>query len=285
MHAQQYALALAALLPYVSAHGVITCIYGANGVTMPGLTVVDGTPRDCTTPDCGAQSDTAIYRGTNPLGMLLSGKNVDPSINFKMFMFGNDTDTFNGDDNGAPDSNNASGSENPAENGNSDDPAGIKTPYGTKETMVRDTAGDGKSSGLPTPDRYGLVTLSVHQVNGDGAGPFTAFIDSTSGGLTAAAFKTAPVVQNVAGVASNSATTTTDFPMMVQVPKGTVCSGTIAGVNNVCILKITNAAANGPFGGSVAFTQSSKQRKRAVDYNRMIKRSRIAARAVYADEE
>lgn len=32
----------------VSAHGVITEIKGANGVTMPGLTIADGTPRDCT---------------------------------------------------------------------------------------------------------------------------------------------------------------------------------------------------------------------------------------------
>ena len=42
-------IALAALLAQVSAHGVVTEIQGANGVNMPGLSVADGTPRDCAT--------------------------------------------------------------------------------------------------------------------------------------------------------------------------------------------------------------------------------------------
>ena len=37
----------ASLASYVSAHGVVVSMNGANGVTMPGLTVADGTPRDC----------------------------------------------------------------------------------------------------------------------------------------------------------------------------------------------------------------------------------------------
>ena len=85
MLAKHCTIALAAIMPLATAHGVITLIYGDNGVTMPGLTVIDGTPRDCTTPACGAQSDTAIYRGSNPLGMLLSGTPVDPAKNFKVF--------------------------------------------------------------------------------------------------------------------------------------------------------------------------------------------------------
>lgn len=31
----------------ISAHGVVTEVKGANGVSMPGLTIQDGTPRDC----------------------------------------------------------------------------------------------------------------------------------------------------------------------------------------------------------------------------------------------
>jgi Egh16-like virulence factor len=34
---------------------------------MPGLTVVDGTPRDCPSAGCGAQDDTAVIRA-NELG-------------------------------------------------------------------------------------------------------------------------------------------------------------------------------------------------------------------------
>ena len=47
--ARATALALAALATQVAAHGVVTSITGANGVTMPGLSVADGTPRDCAT--------------------------------------------------------------------------------------------------------------------------------------------------------------------------------------------------------------------------------------------
>lgn len=46
MYISQVAL-VAALAASVSAHGVVTRIKGANGVIMPGLTVADGTPRDC----------------------------------------------------------------------------------------------------------------------------------------------------------------------------------------------------------------------------------------------
>ena len=34
---------------------------------MPGLTVVDGTPRDCPSAGCGAQDDTAVIRA-NEIG-------------------------------------------------------------------------------------------------------------------------------------------------------------------------------------------------------------------------
>ncbi|KAF7514883.1 hypothetical protein G7054_g14924 [Neopestalotiopsis clavispora] len=46
----------------VLAHGVITEVQGANGVTLPGLSVADGTPRDCPTPGCGSEADTSIIR-------------------------------------------------------------------------------------------------------------------------------------------------------------------------------------------------------------------------------
>jgi len=40
-------LVLATAASQAFAHCVITSITGANGVTMPGLSVIDGTPRDC----------------------------------------------------------------------------------------------------------------------------------------------------------------------------------------------------------------------------------------------
>jgi hypothetical protein len=68
-----------------------------------------------------------------------------------------------------------------------------------------------------------------------------------------------------------------DFPVTMKVPAGTVCSGQVAGANNVCVAKLQNATPAGPFGGSIAFTQDPATRKRAIEYNLAKRR---AARAV-----
>lgn len=41
------AVVLATIVSQAFSHCVLTSITGANGVTMPGLSVIDGTPRDC----------------------------------------------------------------------------------------------------------------------------------------------------------------------------------------------------------------------------------------------
>jgi hypothetical protein len=146
---------------------------------------------------------------------------------------------------------------------------GTKTPAGTKETAVKAATGQGASSGMPTAADDGTVTMTFHQVNQDGAGPLTASVDSTSGGTDPAAFKTAAVTTNVPGIGIGglSAAQTMDFPVAIQMPAGTVCSGTVAGSSGVCVAKLQNAALAGPFGGSVAFTQSAAGKKRAIEYN------------------
>ncbi len=112
------------------------------------------------------------------------------------------------------------------------------------------------------------------QINQDGAGPLTAAVDGTSGGTDAAAFKTAQVTQDVPGVGFQglSLASNKDFPLKVQMPAGMTCDATVAGVNNVCVVRVRNGAAAGPFGGSAAFTQSAGARKRAIAY-RMKKRA------------
>lgn len=108
------------------------------------------------------------------------------------------------------------------------------------------------------------------QINQDGAGPLTAEIDATSGGTEASAFQQAEVTQDVPGVGFQglSLATNRDFPLTVQMPAGMVCEGTVAGVQNVCIVRVRNGAAAGPFGGSAAFTQSAGARKRAIAYRK-----------------
>jgi len=258
----QYSYVLAALVASVSAHGVITEIQGANKVVMPGLSVADGTPRDCASPGCGSEADTSIIRAremgsgkASALGRTSNGP-VDAGAAISSFMGG-----------AAPAANNKRQLGKKAAKGATG--AGQKTAKGTTEQGVSKAAGQGASAGLPTCSDSGEITMTFHQVNQDGAGPLTAQIDPTSAGTDPAAFQDAKVTQNVPGIGIGglSAAQTTDFPVKVQMPAGMTCSGSAGGANNVCVVRLQNAALAGPFGGSAAFTMSAGAKKRAVEYN------------------
>lgn len=142
------------------------------------------------------------------------------------------------------------------------------------QSFSRAAAGNATST-LPTAADDGTVTVIYHQVNADGAGPLDAAIDGTSGGTQANAFKTAQILQNVPGNRGVSSASNKDFTVKVQMPAGMTCDGTVGGVQNVCIVRIRNAASAGPFGGAAAFTQSAKSRKRAEEA-RKARRSEVA---------
>ncbi|KAI9710669.1 MAG: hypothetical protein M1820_002502 [Bogoriella megaspora] len=265
------AIVVAAFASGISAHGVIKSVQGANGVTMPGLSVIDGTPRDCATPACGSEADTSIIRdnelGTSKasaLGRTKGGGAVDPAKNVAAFMGTAAPPTAATQKRGLLDSLLGGG-------GGSNAPTtqGTKTAKGTTENGVAASAGQGKTAGLPTTDNTGAITMTFHQVNQDGAGALSADIDPTSGGTDPNAFQKATVMQDVPGlgIGGLSAATTTDFPVKVAMPQGMTCGGTVAGVQNVCIVRMRNQALAGPFGGSAAFTQSPAAQKRAIEYN------------------
>lgn len=48
-----------------------------------------------------------------------------------------------------------------------------------------------------------------------------------------------------------------DYPMAFAVPAGTTCSGSMMGMENVCLVKIANENNAGPFGGVVAIQMAS----------------------------
>ncbi|KAL2072013.1 hypothetical protein VTL71DRAFT_11356 [Oculimacula yallundae] len=255
----------------VMSHALITEVKGANAVTMPGLTVNDGVPRDCPSAGCGAQSDTSIMRtnemGTakaSALGRTKTDGPVDPARMMAIFMDGAANVT-------AREINERSNMHKRqlfggAAAGKTD--AGVKTPAGTMETGVAAASGLGASDGLPTTSDSGEITMTMHQCNQDGAGPFNAQVDATSGGTDMAAFKEAQVTQNVPGIAAGfSAATTTDYAVKVQMPAGMTCSGTIGSAQNVCVVRMANKTPAGPFGGAGAFTQSAAAKKRAIEYN------------------
>ncbi|KAK3352759.1 hypothetical protein B0T25DRAFT_542702 [Lasiosphaeria hispida] len=280
-------LTLTLLLPLTSAHGVVTLIKGANGVDMPGLSVADGTPRDCSSNRCGSQADTAIIRDremrsgdVGPLGRTQGNGPVDAATMVANFMGGAAAPTNSGA-NSSVGVEDAIGGGVAAAAGNKKGAVvaarqllkglfgggGTESAVATEEN-VRATAGAGAGSGLPTCGDDGSIEMVFHQINQDGAGPLQAAVDGTSGGTEAAAFKTAEVTQDVPGVGFQglSLATNKDFPLTVQMPAGMTCEGTVAGVENVCVVRVRNGAAAGPFGGSAAFTQSPAARKRAIEY-------------------
>jgi len=266
----KYSFALAALATYVSAHGVITAVTGANGVTMPGLSVADGTPRDCASPGCGSEKDTSIIRTkemgsskATALGRTPGGGPVDAAKAISTFM-GTGTGASAAATSGKATKREAAKGKAAGAAG-----AGVKTASGATEQGVSKAAGTGANKGLPTTADDGTITMTFHQVNQDGAGPLTAQVDATSGGTDPAAFKDAQVTQNVPGIGIGglSAAQTTDFPVKVQMPAGMTCSASVGGASNVCVVRLQNAALAGPFGGSAAFTQSTAAKKRSIEYN------------------
>ncbi|POR32908.1 Uncharacterized protein TPAR_06841 [Tolypocladium paradoxum] len=189
----RYAILYSAFVAGASAHGLIRSIEGANGVTMPGLSVADGTPRNCVANSCGAQADTAIIRDLDistgqatPLGKTQGNGPVDPAAVISTFM-GNGK---------APTNKGAAGSVGVEDNfgglgglvgaaqrrdehkrqidnlfgGFTNLPfigaaglGGAKNSYPV-ETIVSDTAGQGTAHGLPTCDDQGVVSVVYRQV-------------------------------------------------------------------------------------------------------------------------
>ncbi|KAI1154265.1 cell surface protein [Nemania diffusa] len=290
-----YITATSGLLAMVSGHGLVLSIQGANGVTMPGLSVADGTPRDCTSNACGSQADTSIIRtnelGSNKasaLGRTQGNGPVDAAAMIANFMNSTAAPTNKGAASSAgieDDLTALTGQDTKDKRGiigdllggltqgaGSSDTDDATTSKGTKseqpvENAVAASAGQGATSGLPTCADDGSINMTFRQINQDGAGPLKADVDGTSGGTDVDAFKTAAVKVDVPGiVAGLSPATNTDFPITVQMPEGMTCDATVGGVDNVCVVRVRNNAIAGPFGGSAAFTQSAASRKRAIAY-------------------
>ncbi|KAL8382340.1 hypothetical protein RB595_006228 [Gaeumannomyces hyphopodioides] len=102
---------------------------------------------------------------------------------------------------------------------------------------------------LPQVSAGGELTMTLHQVNGDGGGPYTCSInaDGTAAQWTPITVKTTPPGQN----SRNRQGAATDFPLVAAIPANQACTGSVAGQDNVCLVRCQNAARAGPFGGVV----------------------------------
>jgi len=108
------------------------------------------------------------------------------------------------------------------------------------------------ASGLPTASADGTVTMTLHQVNQDGAGPYTCEVSTDA---TGANFAAMTVTTDVPGFDSLSLVQATDFPLVAQLPAGTTCTGGADG--NACLVRCKNSALAGPFGGCAAITTTN----------------------------
>ncbi|CAE6436234.1 unnamed protein product [Rhizoctonia solani] len=112
------------------------------------------------------------------------------------------------------------------------------------------------SNGIPSATASGEIQMTLHQVNQDGAGPYTCDI-SADGGNTfqAAMFQAAKVTKNVPGAFLGLSTATAeDFPLNVQMPAGMQCAGGPNG--DACVVRCRNATPAGPFGSCAVVTNA-----------------------------
>jgi len=102
----------------------------------------------------------------------------------------------------------------------------------------------------------GSLTMTLHQVNTDGAGPYQCAIDTTGTGTDFSTQLT--VLTQVDGQQGNNQNgQASDHTLAVAIPAGTTCTGTVAGQSNVCMVRCNNPAQAGPFGGCVPVQQAA----------------------------
>jgi len=104
------------------------------------------------------------------------------------------------------------------------------------------------ANGLPTADSNGILSMTIFQVNGDGAGPYTCAV-SPSGNDD---LIPAEVTTDVPGKRGRSGARNQAFPFDVKVPANLNCTGP----GDSCILRCKNAIKQ-PFGGCVVFGASN----------------------------
>jgi len=107
---------------------------------------------------------------------------------------------------------------------------------------------------LPQVSSGGSIMMTLHQVNGDGAGPYACSINTDATGQN---WQTIQVTQQVPGNNGRSQAKAQDIPFKAAIPAGTACTGTVAGQQNVCMVKCMNPARAGPFGGCVPVQMAS----------------------------
>ena len=115
---------------------------------------------------------------------------------------------------------------------------------------------------LPQVSPGGTLTMTLHQINGDGAGPMKCSIDSSATGDFS---KQLEITTNVPGEGGKSNQKRTDHTLVVKMPEGVQCTGAIGEKTSLCFVRCENPA---PFlFGGILPIQMGKAGQTAVNNN------------------
>ncbi|KAF4967943.1 hypothetical protein FSARC_4596 [Fusarium sarcochroum] len=103
----------------------------------------------------------------------------------------------------------------------------------------------------------GEISVTIHQVNADGAGPYVCDLDESSN--TGTISQNLTVTNNVPGSNGLSQVKEQAFNITVKMPDDLNCFG--ASTGNICTVRCRNNALAGPFGGCFAVQQTDTKEK------------------------
>lgn len=108
---------------------------------------------------------------------------------------------------------------------------------------------------VPQVSQGSEIAMAPHQVNADGGDPYTCAMNADGNG---AQWANIQVTQSPPGQNSRlSDGAMNDFPRNAAIPADASCTGTVAGQDNVCLVRCMNAARAGPFDGVVPVQSKS----------------------------
>ncbi|GAA96370.1 hypothetical protein E5Q_03036, partial [Mixia osmundae IAM 14324] len=111
-----------------------------------------------------------------------------------------------------------------------------------------------ESTGMASVHPGGVVKLTIHQVNQDGAGPYTCDASAAGDGSDWVSMQMAKNVPGL-GFGGLGLAAAKDWPVEAVMPAGTQCKAGADG--QTCLIRCRNAAAAGPFGSCAAVTQKN----------------------------
>lgn len=220
----RYTIAVAALIPFVAAHGKIAVMTGDAGGNTTGLGI-----QGAAIPGAGTNKqtevDTTVFSSKNAatdgLGKTKAGANTMADMTAVMAMSGSTLPQVS-------DGGDLSGTIHIV----TTDGAG---PY----SAIVDPTGTGAFS-------QGTQAKVVTQVPG------------TKGNIAAPKQRSLMMRSLVnMGIVKRASNVNEDYPIKVSMPAGMSCTGTVGGQQNVCLVKLANPSGAGPFGGVAAFQMAA----------------------------